>query len=176
MTRERPEKPDRRSRLRRILEWNLPGSLLIFRSDRSPLAWLMPELKQFDTPKHCADAFRKSYHRTVSRNPRFWLYMIGYAAVVGVFFLSPFGVHLMRRLFGPYSILIEWFMIAGFACLPLLIFQRRIQRDLRRQLFEQGRPICVECGYNLTGNKSGRCPECGWRIDRGDGRKAGSGH
>jgi hypothetical protein len=24
--------------------------------------------------------------------------------------------------------------------------------------------LCVECGYNLTGNVSGRCPECGERI------------
>ncbi len=25
-------------------------------------------------------------------------------------------------------------------------------------------PRCVECGYNLTGNVSGVCPECGERI------------
>ena len=23
---------------------------------------------------------------------------------------------------------------------------------------------CVDCGYNLSGNKSGRCPECGMRL------------
>ena len=26
---------------------------------------------------------------------------------------------------------------------------------------------CVSCGYNLTGNTSGRCPECGTSIDHG---------
>ena len=26
--------------------------------------------------------------------------------------------------------------------------------------------VCALCGYNLTGNVSGRCPECGWRIPR----------
>lgn len=26
-------------------------------------------------------------------------------------------------------------------------------------------PICSSCGYNLTGNVSGICPECGWVID-----------
>ena len=26
-------------------------------------------------------------------------------------------------------------------------------------------PRCDCCGYNLTGNRSGRCPECGTRFD-----------
>ena len=25
---------------------------------------------------------------------------------------------------------------------------------------------CWECGYELTGNSSGRCPECGWRVSK----------
>ena len=25
---------------------------------------------------------------------------------------------------------------------------------------------CRQCGYNLTGNTSGRCPECGWKLPR----------
>ncbi|MGD2107992.1 MAG: hypothetical protein PVI86_01245 [Phycisphaerae bacterium] len=25
---------------------------------------------------------------------------------------------------------------------------------------------CAKCDYNLTGNVSGRCPECGWRLPR----------
>ena len=27
-------------------------------------------------------------------------------------------------------------------------------------------PACGSCGYNLTGNVSGICPECGWRLTR----------
>jgi ribosomal protein S27AE len=27
-------------------------------------------------------------------------------------------------------------------------------------------PECGNCGYNLTGNVSGVCPECGWRLTR----------
>ena len=26
-------------------------------------------------------------------------------------------------------------------------------------------PVCSECGYNLTGNSSGTCPECGTACD-----------
>jgi predicted amidophosphoribosyltransferase len=25
-------------------------------------------------------------------------------------------------------------------------------------------PECASCGYNLTGNQSGICPECGTRV------------
>lgn len=25
---------------------------------------------------------------------------------------------------------------------------------------------CIRCDYNLTGNESGRCPECGWKLTR----------
>jgi len=36
-------------------------------------------------------------------------------------------------------------------------------------LLREGRGIpytcCQRCGYNLRGNASGRCPECGARID-----------
>jgi hypothetical protein len=35
--------------------------------------------------------------------------------------------------------------------------QRRIARRVKRG-------CCAECGYNLTGNVSGVCPECGVRI------------
>jgi len=36
---------------------------------------------------------------------------------------------------------------------------------LRNRLFErQTGPHCLECGYNLTGNVSGVCPECGTAI------------
>lgn len=31
---------------------------------------------------------------------------------------------------------------------------------------EPTEPVCGRCGYNLTGNVSGVCPECGWRIAR----------
>ena len=26
--------------------------------------------------------------------------------------------------------------------------------------------VCPKCEYNLTGNVSGRCPECGWKLPR----------
>ena len=48
----------------------------------------------------------------------------------------------------------------------VLWFMRQdIRRRLRAQLAANGIPICVPCGYNLTGNESGVCPECGTKIE-----------
>ncbi len=41
------------------------------------------------------------------------------------------------------------------------IFRNRIRRELRTMLRERGHELCVPCGYDLTGNISGVCPECG---------------
>jgi hypothetical protein len=38
---------------------------------------------------------------------------------------------------------------------------RRHRHALRIELTESGFPTCVKCGYDLTGNASSRCPECG---------------
>ncbi|MFO0973029.1 MAG: hypothetical protein U1A27_06275 [Phycisphaerae bacterium] len=44
------------------------------------------------------------------------------------------------------------------AGLYLLFGGRPVRRLLERALADGG---CRECGYDLTGNASGRCPECG---------------
>jgi len=41
------------------------------------------------------------------------------------------------------------------------LYRARNRRELRRVLVARGVAICVACGYDLTGNVSGRCPECG---------------
>jgi hypothetical protein len=51
-------------------------------------------------------------------------------------------------------------VLAAGACV-LLAYLERIAR--RRQRLSSG--CCVRCGYNLTGNVSGVCPECGRKVD-----------
>lgn len=47
-------------------------------------------------------------------------------------------------------------------CLPYpILFVRRLLRPHRRRLQNQ----CQHCTYDLTGNTSGTCPECGTTID-----------
>ena len=59
-----------------------------------------------------------------------------------------------------------WFPVCVFAAYPCFVFFRtRLRRRviLERQL--EG--LCTRCAYDLTGNTSGVCPECGTRT--GDG-------
>jgi len=48
-------------------------------------------------------------------------------------------------------------MVGGMASVFLLL------RPCRR-VYRRRRGRCIECGYNLTGNVSGVCPECGEKI------------
>ena len=61
-----------------------------------------------------------------------------------------------------------WFVCVLTAILPA-IWLRRYRCDSR--LRTDGMPHCAKCDYNLTGNVSGICPECGASIlGRGEGR------
>ena len=52
-----------------------------------------------------------------------------------------------------------WFPITVFSIAPLVWLTRKLRRRRRRK-----RNLCVTCGYNLRGNTSGRCPECGTPV------------
>jgi hypothetical protein len=53
-----------------------------------------------------------------------------------------------------------WPTLTGWLlCFWILIGFRRYRRRLRRG-------NCLRCGYDLTGNTSGLCPECGTRVTR----------
>ena len=45
-----------------------------------------------------------------------------------------------------------------------LVLRPMARRQLRTRLIACGVPICLRCGYDLTGNVSGRCPECGAAV------------
>ena len=50
-----------------------------------------------------------------------------------------------------------WIPFVTFAAFPTIAFVRAPSRRYRRRK----RGLCIGCGYNLTGNESGVCPECG---------------
>ncbi len=56
----------------------------------------------------------------------------------------------------------SWVMLLGLGWLPFRLVRNRL-RHLRRRR----RGCCITCGYDLQGNTSGRCPECGTTVDRG---------
>ena len=54
-----------------------------------------------------------------------------------------------------------WFPVLLLAAYPTLVLIKTIRRRLRHK-----HGHCSKCGYNLTGNVSGTCPECGAGVER----------
>jgi len=55
-----------------------------------------------------------------------------------------------------------WFPALLFGVYPLIALRRGIRQARRRRRDRGG--LCADCGYNLTGLASGRCPECGGPV------------
>jgi hypothetical protein len=53
-----------------------------------------------------------------------------------------------------------WLLFIPFVPYPAIVFIRGPYRRYRRR--KKG--LCLKCGYNLTGNVSEICPECGEKI------------
>jgi len=51
-----------------------------------------------------------------------------------------------------------WLLALMFAVYPVFFFIRSYRR--RRSRYQEFQP-CVQCSYDLQGNESGTCPECG---------------
>ena len=57
-------------------------------------------------------------------------------------------------------------LLVVFLLYPIVALIKSSLRWRRMRRCQRG--LCVKCGYNLTGNESGVCPECGDRIREGD--------
>ena len=57
------------------------------------------------------------------------------------------------------------FLFVLFAAYPTTAFIRGPLRRRYSRAYRRERGLCVECCYNLTGNGSGVCPECGTKIE-----------
>ena len=59
--------------------------------------------------------------------------------------------------------LLPWWVL--LPALPAVVavghFRYRAQHDRERRARRQAEGLCVACGYDLAGNVSGVCPECG---------------
>ncbi len=127
-----------------------------------------PELERFPTNKDAREAAR-AWSKEQFRSLSFWVGLIGYTVLVG---LAVAGVLVLIRhwILFPRS----WFggivggVTAGTGVAAMTWYWRhRYRRFLRKRLNAAGIPICIKCGYDLTGNESGACPECGTRFGKG---------
>ena len=64
-----------------------------------------------------------------------------------------------------------WWAVAAAAGLPPCIRTARLVLRARRRRRRPG--LCAACGYNLTGNVSGVCPECGHDCEVGRKQESG---
>ena len=89
---------------------------------------------------------------------------LGFGQQRGRFFSNPIpsANGTVRRTGPVYITAIPLYPIStAFALLPLLWSIGALRRWRRRR---EGR--CVTCGYNLTSNTTGVCPECGTQVEQ----------
>ena len=117
---------------------------------------LLPELRSFPT-----DAARRSaLEAALSSRNRYGVN--SHPEVVGMLLLVPAGA-LLLSLGTSWLVWTMPVLIPICACtLGALAYRARVRRSLRDMLAKLER-FC-RCGYNLTGNVSGRCPECGQEV------------
>ena len=125
---------------------------------------LFPELDRLDTKKDRDTVFKQAHKKV--QTPRFWLILILRTASLSAGLAITFV--LLKRVL-PIPPWLNAGMVAGvggviFAGTSEFIFRRPLQKQIRVELIERGVPICLGCGFDLTDNMSGVCPECGANI------------
>lgn len=81
--------------------------------------------------------------------------------MVGALIVAPISP--IAQKYGPFAPLLYW--LVGIATLLLSIPALKAGmtvREKRQNSFSE--KLCANCEYNLTGNTSGRCPECGRAV------------
>ncbi len=139
------------------------GLTFMFWFFESPLLALwciwFPELRRYDTQKKRCEAWvaaDREAMRQVSVGIKELVIVFGFIACAFVW--AGFLYDTVPELLA-YPL----FLLAGIPIRIIMIalLQGRIRRILREQLIEYGWRTCMACGYNLEGNESGRCSECG---------------
>lgn len=110
--------------------------------------------------------------------------IVGILLGISIYLLQVIGIVLLLSAQGNHCLMI--FICGVLMLVPcgnlllLLLVNMSVTRTLRRAGLRVGfmgvdpdsvertldPSLCKQCGYDLTGNISGRCPECGKEIDR----------
>jgi len=82
------------------------------------------------------------------------------------------AVNLRLSLAAMMLVMVPAFMVVSMGAQSLAVFRfrRKLDRSIWGQLRERSVPVCIHCGYDLTGNASGVCPECGRGLGGAGGK------
>jgi len=126
---------------------------------------IVPEIGLYPTDDDRA-AIVYRWNRRCFRNWRFHVAMFGVAIGMAVAAV-PLGIVLRR--FGAPPWLLGGMMggLVGGGAVGFLnyLYRRPMARFVRADLVSRGIPVCLECGYDLRGQRIPRCPECGAGFD-----------
>lgn len=132
--------------------------------------WLYPELKAFGTIEERKLALELCDARGVGTT---LLILLTYSLTVAWIWvhgqiIRPFLVSkgVPRAVVFVLAVVVL-LALCFIAMVPILRRERRIVRSkLQRLLRLEGKAICAKCHYDLTGNTTGICPECGTPAPR----------
>ncbi len=133
----------------------------------SPASRRFPDLQRVG-PGKARHALWSAAYLPVFRSPTYWLIALVTQVVAQFAVVVPLSrLARQRGLYGPVVQFGLPGIVAAFAVFVIIwLVRRRITRNLRHELNRGGLPTCLKCGYNLTGNVSGVCPECGRKLER----------
>ena len=130
-------------------------------NDKHPLSRVFPEVRRFHSRDEANKVLGRGEKRLWTR-PKYWIAAIG-GCVPGmiVWNTSVLSFWHLDSILGPMATIAGPFVGIFLICGP------EWRRYLRQELNARGIPICMKCGYDLTGNESGTCPECGEKVEPG---------
>ena len=133
--------------------------------------WFFPELRLCRNSAHRSTV----WHRTCKTvRPLKWLsiaapvlllpgFLFWRLALSFPLFLGP-GAHPLAFVILFPVVFFLWQFCADFA-LVVFLFREKLRLSLRSELVRFGLQLCTACGYDLSGQRELRCPECGREIE-----------
>ena len=123
--------------------------------------WLIPELLRLPDDRQRMEVFRNSHSRNWNR----------FGTVLALLFGAPSGIivalHQTHGSANRFWMKVLVFVVGWCAAFMLLVAgglmlnRSALRRRVRIELCNRAFATCLGCGYDLTGNISGVCPECG---------------